>query len=139
MKKIQVYFDGAAWLWKKCGYGLIIKQGDTWLHSEYGRVPVDEAQSTCNVAEHYALNRALVWLLKNGYENEETVVYGDSKLVISQMFRGWQCRDQKLPYAFLFRDNKALVPVFSNISGKLLPREKNKQADELSKLGIEQS
>jgi ribonuclease HI len=133
---IEVYFDGAAWLWKKAGYGLVIKRGSTWLFSDFGAVPCEPQRSTCNVAEHYALYKALSWLLANGYKDEEIVVRGDSKLVISQLFRGWKCRDPRLPYFPYMVANKELAAQFSNLKGKLIPRTMNTQADDLSKQGI---
>lgn len=133
---IKVYFDGAAWLWKKAGYGYVIKDGDTWIMQDYGVVPCEPKKSTSNVAEHYALYKALEWLEKNGYANKEILVNGDSKMVISQMFRGWRCRDVNLPYYPFFVMNLGIQAKFSNLKGKLLPREMNEQADELSKLGL---
>jgi ribonuclease HI len=133
---IEVYFDGAAWLWKKAGYGLVIKRGDVWLHQDYGAVPSTPETSTCNVAEHYALYKALAWLLANGYANEHIVVRGDSKLVISQLFRGWKCSDPQLPYYPYMVASKELAAQFQSMKGKLIPREQNHYTDGLSKRGL---
>jgi ribonuclease HI len=45
-------------------------------------------QSTNSVANYTALIRALEWLIKNGYRNDIIKVYGNSKLVISQINEG---------------------------------------------------
>jgi ribonuclease HI len=44
--------------------------------------------STNTVATYTALIRALEWLIKNGYNNDIIKVYGNSKLVISQINEG---------------------------------------------------
>jgi ribonuclease HI len=44
--------------------------------------------STNTVATYTALIRALEWLIKNGYSNDIIKVYGNSKLVISQINEG---------------------------------------------------
>jgi ribonuclease HI len=44
--------------------------------------------STNSVASYTALIRALEWLIKNGYRNDIIKVYGNSKLVISQINEG---------------------------------------------------
>ena len=44
--------------------------------------------STNSVATYTALIRALEWLIKNGYSNDIIKVYGNSKLVISQINEG---------------------------------------------------
>ena len=44
--------------------------------------------STNNVATYTALIRALEWLIKNRYRNDIIKVYGNSKLVISQINDG---------------------------------------------------
>lgn len=136
MKRLDVYFDGACWLWKKAGFGFIVKQGDIWVHNDYGAVPCTPQTATNNVAEHYAAYRALKWLLDSGYAHEEIVLQGDSKMVVSQLFRGWRCRDTSLPYYPYMEANKQLLAEFTNIRGKLLPREHNQHTDDLSKKGI---
>ncbi len=44
--------------------------------------------STNSVATYTALIRALEWLIKNGYRNDIIKIYGNSKLVISQINEG---------------------------------------------------
>ena len=44
--------------------------------------------STNSVATYTALIKALEWLIKNGYSNDIIKVYGNSKLVISQINEG---------------------------------------------------
>lgn len=136
MRNIKVFFDGAAILWKKCGYGFIIKENDIWLHSDYGRVPVPENKATCNVAEHYALLKAFKWLIANDYTKDDIYVHGDSNLVINQVFGTWRISKKNLPYVEFCIENVQTIKKFENINGFWIPREKNEQADELSKLSI---
>jgi ribonuclease HI len=44
--------------------------------------------STNSIANYTALIRALEWLIKNGYSNDIIKIYGNSKLVISQINEG---------------------------------------------------
>jgi ribonuclease HI len=48
----------------------------------------NSSSSTNSVANYTALIRALEWLIKNRYSNDIIKVYGDSKLVISQINDG---------------------------------------------------
>jgi ribonuclease HI len=133
---IEVHFDGAAWQRERASYGFSIKEGNRWLHSDFGRVPCEAENATNSVAEHYALYKALKWLLEQKMEGKVIVIKGDSKMVISQIFRGWKCRDFRLPYYPYMVANKELVRRFADIKGKLIPREKNGQCDSLSKEGL---
>lgn len=135
-RKIEVFFDGACHLWEKAGYGYWVRENGKMIHSGYGRLNVLPDRSTSNAAEHCALGMALKWLIENKLQEEDIVVFGDSKLVISQMFRGWRCRDESLPYVPFMQENKLLLQHFIDIRGKLIPRRYNEQADVLSKKGI---
>jgi len=136
MRTIEVYFDGAAYLWKKAGYGFVVKEGRSSLTSAYGAVPCSPQTSTCNVAEHYALYKALLWLIENNLAHEKVIVLGDSQLVFFQLFRGWKCRSPRLPYYPYMVANKNLLGRFKTIKGRLLPRAQNGRADKLSKKGL---
>lgn len=131
--KIEVYFDGAANLREKAGYGFLVKINGKKV-KQYGRVECDSMDSTCNVAEHYALMKALEWLIKKDHL-DNILIYGDSKMVISQIFSGWKARS-KHPYYPFYAKNMELIKNFNNIKGHHIMREYNSEADELSKLGL---
>ena len=54
-------------------YAFIVKDEENIIYSEYGLAAYD---STNNVAE---------WLIANNYEDENIIIRGDSRLVISQI------------------------------------------------------
>ncbi len=133
---VEVHFDGAAHLWQKCAYGFVIEKDGKRIGDGHGKVPVKPFEATCNVAEHYALLKALEWLEKNGYKDEKIIVFGDSKMVINQIFGSWKCKYKNAPYYPFFIENIKMKNIFSKISGQHIPREWNSATDNLSKLGL---
>lgn len=131
---IKVYFDGACILREKGGWGYCIYKDDNYIMQDYGSI-VDK-NATSNQAEHKALCEALKKLKEMNLKDEKIIIFGDSKLVISQIFRNWKIRDFSLPYVEFCLKNKELIKEFSNIKGKLIPRKLNEEADRLSKLGL---
>ncbi len=71
-------------------YAYIIRNKEGHLlHESCGlAVEPNSSSSTNSVATYTALIRALEWLIKNGYSNDIIKVYGNSKLVISQINEG---------------------------------------------------
>jgi ribonuclease HI len=131
-RNIQVYFDG---LCQPCNPGgiacyafIVLKEEDT-IHSQYGLAAYD---STNNVAEYTGVIRALEWLLKNNYKNENIVVRGDSRLVINQVKRKFKVKAPKI--IPLYRGVMSLISKFNNIQFEWIPREQNTEADRLSYL-----
>src|ERR671920_83380 len=71
-------------------YAYIIRNKEGHLlHESCGLAADPNSQSSTNsVATYTALIKALEWLIKNGYSNDIIKVYGNSKLVISQINNG---------------------------------------------------
>jgi ribonuclease HI len=71
-------------------YAYIIRNKEGHLlHESCGLAAEPNSPSSTNsVANYTALIRALEWLIKNGYSNDIVKVYGNSKLVISQINEG---------------------------------------------------
>lgn len=124
----KLYFDGSAKGDKFGGAGTVIYKDRKriWQHS---RTLVEQPMS-CNVAEYAGLINGLKWLKREGLENEEIEVQGDSKLVIMQMFSHW--RIKKGAYLNNAIECRELLRDFSNIRGHWIPRERNEEADFLS-------
>jgi ribonuclease HI len=131
------YFDGAYRSTVRgvsAAYGaIIIQHGEPmWecskpVYPEQGNEP----QTSNNVAEYCGLIAILEYLIHLGAQHEPIMVYGDSNLVIQQMFGSWKINEGAyVPYA---RKAKALRQVFTNLSGQWIPREENTVADALSK------
>jgi ribonuclease HI len=71
-------------------YAYIIRNKEGHLlHESCGlAVEPNSPSSTNSVASYTALIKALEWLIKNGYSNDIVKVYGNSKLVVSQVNEG---------------------------------------------------
>ncbi len=71
-------------------YAYIIRNKEGYLLDESCGLAAgpNSPSSTNSVATYTALIRALEWLIKNRYRNDIIKVYGDSKLVISQINDG---------------------------------------------------
>jgi ribonuclease HI len=71
-------------------YAYIIRNKEGHLlHESCGLAAEPNSPSSTNsVATYAALIKALEWLIKNGYSNDFIKVYGNSKLIISQINEG---------------------------------------------------
>ena len=124
-----IYFDGS----NKgdrygCGAAVIYKG----KNKEYSKaITLVDQPMSCNVAEYQGLITGLQWLLENKKENEQVYVFGDSKMVINQMFGYWRIKNGL--YKEKAIECKQLVSKFSNITGQWIPRNENHVADKLSK------
>ena len=89
--------------------------------------------ATNNIAEYSSLVRALERTLELGASEAE--VYMDSELVVRQMLGQYKVKNKGLKPFFV--KAKALSNKFKVFSIAHVPREKNKEADRLSKLALE--
>ena len=134
---IEVYFDGACEPVNPGGhaaYGLVIFRDGLMIHEDSKLfVPLKgrEKKTSNNVAEYSGSLAALAWLLAQGLNDEEIVFYGDSMLVINQMFGRWAIHTGF--YKSLAIKAKKLLKKFPKAHGQWIPREKNSRADELSR------
>ena len=133
---VVVHFDGAC---EEVGgrrvaaYGYTL-DGAGLRHEDYGlAVPPGHPRATNNVAEYVGAICALEWLVRRGYGGEVRLE-GDSQLVVRQMTGEYQVRAEHLvPY------HERLVQLarsFRAVRFDWVPREQNRRADELSKLGV---
>jgi ribonuclease HI len=121
------------------------------VHEISGMIPPAPTTSN-NVAEYLAINAVMDWLIANGHQSESAFVWGDSRLVICQLW-GWpvigkgkwkihgvDTRDEKpglySRYAVAAREKLKLLP---QLSGFWIPRDKNFIADELSKAELKRA
>lgn len=120
-------------------FGAVIYDGlnKIWEQSQVF-VPMKgrEKETSNNVAEYLGFIAILCALKGMEFQDRRIAIYGDSKLVLCQMFKEvygkkWKIRKGLyVPYA---RSAQKLVKEFTNIQGRWIPREKNTIADELSK------
>ena len=132
---ITVYFDGLCYPKNPCGvaaYGYLIYEDGELLHKGFGAVGEGPGM-TNNVAEYEGLLAALFWIKDNGL-NGKVVVRGDSQLVINQISGRWQVKSGT--------SSKYVPEIKEMMNGmdvvlEWIPREKNGEADELSRLAYE--
>ena len=139
MESLIVYFDGLCEPVNPGGvatYGFVIYKGDEKIYEEADVIGAgflgDDVSN--NVAEYTALIRALEWLIRNGY-TEKVIVRGDSQLAIRQIIGRYAVRVKRI--IPLYQRVMNLVKEFENITFEWISRDKNKEADKLSRKAFE--
>lgn len=131
---IECWFDGSCEPINPEGhtsYGALIRCGMRTLFSESGYVGVGAGMSN-NVAEYAGCIAVMKWLIENGVR--KAVIYGDSKLVVKQMNRRMKAnRGAYIPYYKTAIELRGKLP---DIEIKWIPRERNSEADALSRQAI---
>lgn len=126
----KVWFDGSCEPKNPGGTargGWIIETNDD---KRYVGCKVIAKNSTNNVAEFGALLGALTDLKERDLLGIELEIYGDSRLVVETVSRRWKCKAQHLK-PMLIEVWKLLRQ--SEWTIKWIPREQNKEADEISR------
>lgn len=132
---ITVYFDGLCYPKNPCGvaaYGYLIYRDGEIIHRGFRAVGEGKGM-TNNVAEYEGLKAAAMWLQDNGIE-EKILIKGDSQLVMKQMKGDWQVNSAT---------SKKYVPEIKrllqgmDVTFQWVPREKNEEADKLSRVAYE--
>lgn len=128
------YFDGSS---KgnpgpaQCGW-VILDESNTII--AHGSKKANEDR-TNNVAEYMGLIELLKYLTNNN-DIKNIEVFGDSKLVINQIFSGWKCKSPNIKPYF----NQAMrlfeyLTTIKQIKLTWIPREENTIADSLAQKG----
>ena len=112
------------------GFGfLVLKDGRQVQQFSAFRPAAPENSN--NVAEYLAFNAVLDWFIANDLAKERIVVKGDSNLVIQQMFGSWKIK--RGAYTGEALSARGKLAYFAAISGRWVPRERNAEADALSR------
>jgi ribonuclease HI len=130
---IEVYIDGLTQPYNPGGvatYGFIIYENNIKIFEE-SKVIGKGPWASNNLAEYSALINALNFLLKENKQNEEIIIKSDSKLLVNQMNGKWKCHGGL--YVKKYYEAKEILKNFKNIKFVWIPRELNKEADELSR------
>jgi ribonuclease HI len=134
---IEAYFDGCCEPVNPGGtasFGAVVFI-DGVRHWECSRLftPVKgkERETSNNVAEYSGFVAILEYLITQGLEKTRVKIFGDSNLVIQQMFGTWKMK--KGFYIETALKAQKLLKNFPNTTGHWIPREQNGIADELSK------
>lgn len=133
---IKAYFDGCCEPINPGGvaaYGVVIFKDDQriWEDSRIFYPTKAKRNTSNNLAEYRGFKAILDYLIENELNYENIEIFGDSNLVIQQMFGNWQIRSGL--YVPVALDCKKLLKKFPTIKGYWIPREKNSIADRLSK------
>lgn len=131
VQPITAYFDGGArGNPGPAGWGAIVidEEGSVLaeLHGALGR-------ATNNVAEYHGLIAALQWAAD--HEVTSLTVRGDSLLLIEQMRGNYRVKNEGL--LPLFKQARLLAMQIGDVRFEHVPRERNKDADRLSNLGMD--
>ncbi len=128
---ITAYFDGGSrGNPGPAGYGAYLVDDDgTVLAELHGALGV----ATNNVAEYHGLIAALQWAAD--HDVTALKVKGDSLLLVEQMRGNYRVKNAGLQP--LHMQARLLVMQIGNVSFEHVPREKNKDADRLSNVGMD--
>jgi ribonuclease HI len=135
---LVLHFDGSHPPGRMARYGwhLDVEEADsslTRLADDSG--PLMEANMTCNLAEWRALQSGLGWVARLRLPVEDLVIVGDSQLVLNQLTGEWAC---KKPSLVAVRDacREMLDRMRFPWRAIWVPRDRNAEADRLSKRGV---
>ncbi|HXY56607.1 MAG TPA: ribonuclease HI family protein [Nitrososphaerales archaeon] len=112
-------------------YGFVIYDGGKKLGEESGLAGYDV---TSNFAEFTALERAFRKLKSLGVDGDVEVM-SDSKLLVEQMSGGWKVRGGM--YVEKLKEVRDLMAGFGSLQFRWIPREKNSEADLLTRIAYE--
>ena len=141
---LTVHFDGACEPKNPGGVascGWLAKESDGTIVGSGAEVVAEGPGATNNVAEYCALGKALRWIVDNRDDEIQAVfLFGDSKLVVEQVNGNWKCKKEHLRK---LRDRCLELIDDLDAGGcavnlNWVPREKNEEADALSRQAYEQ-
>ena len=128
---IVAYIDGGArGNPGPAGFGVRVERADGELIEEFAE---SIGTATNNVAEYSALLAALEWAQRHGHA--QLHVRSDSLLLVQQMLGNYKVKNEGLKP--LHMRARMLVMQIGNVSFAHVPREKNKDADRLSNVGMD--
>lgn len=129
---IEVYCDGGArGNPGPAAYGFVVKIEGQTIKREGKTIGI----ATNNFAEYTAVIAALKWLAQD-HKGEDLNFFLDSKLVVLQLSGLYKIKSTRLRN--LIFEIKAQENQFGQIRYNYIPREKNKEADKLVNLALDQ-
>jgi len=118
-------------------YGYLVKKDSKTVREDYN-ILLDE-DVTNNYAEYMAVIKGLRWIKDADLEFEKIIIRSDSQLVVKQVNGEWSVNSENLKG--LYEEVKALIGYFEekdkSVKIEHVGRENNIEADELSKLALE--
>ena len=128
--KITGWFDGAYDSESQiASYGALLKIDGETIWEEHGQAGKG-LEMTCNVAEYCGLIALLEEIKRR--DLKVVTVHGDSRMVIRQMAGSYKAkRGAYIPY--FHRSRELAASMTTALNYQWLPRERNMEADNLSK------
>jgi ribonuclease HI len=103
-------------------------------YSESALIP-DTKFNTNWVAEYTAVQKALEWLLLNGFEKQKIIINSDLEMLsITLSYKQPRAKPIEKSFHKALKEIYVLKPYFLDLSFNWIPREQNKDADKLSKI-----
>jgi ribonuclease HI len=112
-------------------YGYTIYEGERKMVDGQGLAGYNV---TNNFAEYTALVEALNKVKELRIEGD-VVIRSDSQLLVGQMSKGWEAKGGG--YLEKLKEAKELIKEFGSLTFEWVPREKNREADLLSRIAYE--
>lgn len=110
----------------------IIQRDDYTLH-QYCKCYPPHPSNSNNLAEYLGFRHIIQILINTHLQNEPIIIYGDSLLVIEQMFGTREIKEGM--YTREAIHCKGLLPRFTNLKGIWIPAEKNKIVHKMIEVG----
>lgn len=140
---IKIYFDGACEPINPGGtasYGYLIKKDDKTIKQGAGIIGAGKGM-TNNVGEYHGLIEGIKAIFQSDFSKEKINIYGDSNIVCNVVSKKWGWNKKKTawiphkdcPHLKLLLDEALGLLVGLNYEIEWIPREKNQEADDLSK------
>lgn len=134
------YFDGLCEPVNPGGvatYGVVIKRAGSTVFEDSGLAFAKpwSSEASNNVAEYSAAIHALEWLKQNGLQDSPVVLRGDSRLIINQLKGSFKVKAPRV-LELHGRASRFLLE-FSNIRLEWVNRERNSEADRLSRVAYQ--
>lgn len=117
-------------------FGWVVYDNKEKVH-EFCSVACAGEGATNNVAEYSAVVSALSWLLANGHADRRAVVCSDSQLLVCQLAGKYKVKAPNL--IPLYHQAMKLATRFKEVAFRWVPREKNVEADALSRRACQSS
>ena len=138
---IEVYIDGLCQPINPGGiacYAFLVKSNGKTIYSEYGVVGKPfSIESTNNVAEYTALAKALEWLITNNLFSDKVEIKSDSQLLVNHLLGKYKVKARRI--IPLYETAILLKEKFPDVQIKWIPREKNTEADMLTRVAYERA
>jgi len=111
-------------------YTIDFGNGEGW---KYAAIFGEGDGMTSNVAEYVAVRQLLNYLLNIGdaIRHQKISVYSDSRLVVNQLSGLWKIKGGE--YIAILLDIRTLLPKFDDLTFWWVPRDLNKEADQLTR------